>query len=162
LRNEKFQRDFGFSTPMPDNMNRISMTPFFDAAFHHMKRWVDGGAPPPSQPLLEFTQGERPELVRDAHGIAKGGARLPQVDAPVATNSAVPITPEFPASLRGSSHAFGAAKLDALYGDEATYLARFGEAARRAVKAGVMLERDVQPALEEAAQEYRRARASAA
>ena len=74
----------------------------------------------------------------------------------MATNSSTPITNDFPGSLRGSNHPFDAAKLDALYSGEAKHLARFEDAAQRAVKAGVMLPRDVAPALEEAAQEYRR------
>ena len=97
--------------------------------------------------------------MRDQHGIAKGGIRLPQADVPVATNSSIPITNDFSGSLRGSNHPFGAAKLDALYGGEANYLARFEEAAQRAVEAGVLLPRDVAPAVEEAAQEYRRSHA---
>lgn len=165
LRNTKYTRDFGalanMSLSMPENMNRISLAPYYDAAFHHMKRWVDGGAPAPSQPLIEFS-GERPQVVRDEHGLATGGVRLPQVDAPVATNSSIPIVNEFPASLRGSSQPFSAEKLAALYGNEARYLTRFAEAAQRAVSAGVMLERDVAPAIEEAAREYRRALGSAA
>ena len=160
VRNKKYEREFGVAPALPQNMNRIALTPYYDAALHHLERWADGGAPPPSQPLLEFS-GERPEVVRDEHGIAKGGIRLPQADAPVATNSSIPITNDFSGSLRGSNHPFGAAKLDALYGGEAQYLARFEEAAQRAVRAGVMLERDVAPALEEAAQEYQRARATA-
>jgi hypothetical protein len=95
--------------------------------------------------------------VRNEHGIAQGGIRLPQVEAPVATNSSIPVTTDFAGSLRGSNQPFDAAKLAALYGDEASYLARFAEAAQRAVRAGVMLERDVAPATEEAAREYRRA-----
>jgi hypothetical protein len=156
LRNKKYARDFGVEPPVPENMNRIAITPYYDAALHHMKRWVDGGAPPPSQPLIEFA-GEKPEVVRDEHGIAKGGIRLPQVEAPVATNSSIPVSTDFSGSLRGSNRPFGAAKLDALYGSESQYLARFEAAAQRAVKAGVLLPRDVAPAIEEAAQEYRRA-----
>jgi hypothetical protein len=140
-------------------MNRIALIPYYDAALHHLKRWVDGGAAPPSQPLVEFA-GERAEVVRDQHGIAKGGIRLPQADAPVATNSSVPISQDFSGSLRGSNHPFGATKLDALYGSQAQYLARFEEAAQRAVQAGVLLRRDVAPAIEEAAQEYQRSYAS--
>lgn len=155
VRNAKYEREFGVVPPMPSNMNRIALTPYYDAALHHVKRWVDGGAPPPSQPLIEFA-GEKPSVVRDEHGIAKGGVRLPQADAPVATNSSIPITNDFSGSLRGSNHPFGAAKLAALYGSEAQYLARFEQAARRAVKAGVLLPRDVAPAIEEAAEEYRR------
>jgi hypothetical protein len=155
VRNAKYQREFGVAPAMPSNMNRIALAPYYDAALHHLKRWVDGGAPPPSQPLIEFA-GEKASVVRDEHGIAKGGIRLPQADVPVATNSSIPVTNDFSGSLRGSNHPFGAAKLDALYGSEAQYLARFEQAAQRAVSAGVLLARDVAPAIEEAAQEYRR------
>ena len=110
--------------------------------------------------MIEFS-GDKPEVVRDQHGIAKGGIRLPQADAPVATNSSIPVSPDYPGSLRGSNTPFGAAKLTALYGTQAGYLAQFDAAAQRAVRAGVMLARDVGPLLEEAAAEYRRSYAAA-
>jgi hypothetical protein len=156
VRNVKYERDFGAVQELPENMNRIAITPYYDAALHHLKRWVDGGAPAPSQPLIEFS-GDEPEVVRDEHGIAKGGIRLPQAAAPVATNSPIPVTTDFTGSLRGSNHPFTAAKLDALYGNEAKYSARFEAAARQAVEAGVLLPRDVASAIEEARHEYRRA-----
>ena len=159
VRNLKYKREFGVEPQLPQNMNRVPLIPYYDAALHHMKRWMQGGPPPPSQPLIEFT-GERPNVVRDPHGIAVGGVRLPQVAAPVATNSCVPFTKDFSGSLRGSNYPFGAAKLKALYGDEERYLTRFKQAAQQAVESGVMLERDMEPALEEAAQEYRRAHAA--
>jgi hypothetical protein len=154
VRNKKYEREFGVAPLLPENMNRIALTPYYDAALHHLKRWVDGGAPTPRQPLLEFA-GEKPELVRDEHGIAKGGIRLPQAEVPVATNSSIPISQDYPGSLRGSNRPFSAEKLAALYGGETKYLSRFEEAARRAVEAGVLLPRDVAPALAEAGQEYR-------
>ena len=156
LRNKKYARDFGVEPVSPAGTNRISLAPVYDAALHHLNRWAAGGEPAPSQPLIDFT-GEEPNVVRDENGIAKGGVRLPQVEVPVATNSAIPVVSDFPGSLRGSNQPFGAAKLKALYGDEARYLARFKEAAERAVRAGVMLARDVEPATQEAAEEYRRA-----
>jgi hypothetical protein len=159
IRNQKYLREFGVAPELPANMNRVLLTPYYDAALHHLKRWVDGGAPAPSQPPIAFS-GEPPEVVRDEHGIATGGVRLPQADAPVATNSSIPVTVDFSGSLRGSNKPFGPAKLDALYGHEAKYLAQFEHAAQRAVRAGVLLARDVAPLLEEAAQEYRRARAT--
>jgi hypothetical protein len=155
VRNAKYEREFGVAPPLPPSMNRIAITPYYDAALQHMQRWVSGGAPAPSQPLIEF-EGDPHQVVRDEHGIAKGGIRMPQVEAPVATNSSIPITTDFSGSLRGSNHPFGARKLDALYGSEANYHARFEEAAQRAVRAGVLLARDVGPAVEEALQEYRR------
>lgn len=156
VRNAKYEREFGVKPVPTASMNRIALTPFYDAALHHLARWSAGGARPPSQPLIEFA-GEPPEVVRDEHGIAKGGARLPQVEAPVATNSSIPVTRDFAGSLRGASHPFSATKLDQLYGNEAQYLARFREAAQRAVQAGALLPRDLEPSVEEAAREYRRA-----
>lgn len=160
LRNRKYEREFGVApSPPSERMNRIAITPYYDAALHHMNRWADGGAPAPSQPLIEFA-GDEPAVVRDEHGIARGGVRLPQVEAPVATNSSIPVSTDFVGSLRGSNHPFSAEKLDALYGDEAGYLARFEAAVERAIDAGVMLPRDAAPATAEAAAEYRRARAT--
>jgi len=157
----KYRREFGLPLPVDDDMNRIAITPMYDAAIHHLNRWVRGGAPAPSQPKIDFA-GEPPRVVRDARGIATGGVRLPQAEVPVARHSAIPLKADFAHLLRGSSHLFDGATLDAMYGDEATYLARFSEATERAVSAGVMLPRDVAPAIEEAAAEYRRARAAAA
>jgi hypothetical protein len=156
-RNEKYRRDFGVTPPAPsEQMNRIYLQPFYDAALHHLARWVNGGEAPPSQPLIDFGADGQP--LRDAHGIATGGIRLPQAAAPVAMNSATPVTDDFAGRLRGSNKPFDGKTLDALYGDEAGYLARFREAAAAAVAAGVMMSRDVEPAVAEAAQEYRRAR----
>jgi hypothetical protein len=157
MRNEKYRRDFGAEPPaLSGQTNRIYLQPFYDAALHCLNRWVNGGAPPPSQPLIDFT-GDG-QVVRDGRGIATGGVRLPQADAPVAMNSCTPATDDFAGRLRGSNRPFDAATLTALYGDEAGYLARFREAAAAAVAAGVMMPRDVEPAVAEAAREYRRAR----
>ncbi|MGA0601348.1 alpha/beta hydrolase domain-containing protein [Caulobacter sp. KR2-114] len=159
-RNEKYRRDFGVAPPAPsEQMNRIYLQPFYDAALHHLNRWVNGGAPPPGQPPIDFDA--EGQVVRDRHGIATGGARLPQADAPVAMNSSTPVSDDFAGRLRGSNRPFDAATLDALYGDEAGYLTRFRAAAEAAVAAGVLMPRDVAPALAEAAQEYRRAHAMA-
>lgn len=155
-RNKKYERDFGTTPPAPsEEANRIYIQPYYDAAIHHMSHWIKDGTPAPSQPLIEFT--DNGEVVRDEHGIAKGGIRLPQVAAPVAMNSSIPVSEDFAGRLRGSNKVFGAEKLQSLYGDEATYLARFEEAAKRAVDAGVMLPRDIAPSVEEAKAEYRRA-----
>ena len=155
-RNEKYLRDFGAAPPAPSQqMNRIYLQPFYDAALHHLNRWVNGGSPPPSQPSIEF-DGEG-QVIRDQNGIALGGARLPQAAAPVAMNSSAPVTDDFAGRLRGSNRPFDAATLTALYGDEENYLSKFRQAAADAVSAGVMLPRDVGPAVAEASGEYQRA-----
>lgn len=159
-RNEKFRRDFGKEPPAAtETMNRIYLQPFYDAALHHMHRWVNGAGAPPKQPLIDFTADGK--VVRDEHGIAKGGVRLPQCAAPVATNSSIPVTDDFAGRLRGSNRPFTPEVLAALYRDEADYLAKFRAAAAAAVAAGALMARDVEPAVEEAGREYRRSLAMA-
>jgi hypothetical protein len=156
IRNQKYERDFGVKPPAAsEEVNRIYIQPYYDAALNHMSRWVRDGTPAPSQPLIEFTS--EGEVIRDEHGIGKGGIRMPQAAVPVAMNSSIPVTSDFSGRLRGSNKVFGAEKLKARYGDEASYLKQFCEAANEAVDAGVMLSRDVAPAVEEAKSEYRRA-----
>jgi hypothetical protein len=140
-------RDFGPDLPRlvgdsVTGMNAVSMAPVLNAAIRHLASWVNGGAPPPSQPLIEFA-GEPEEIVRDEHGNAKGGVRLPQMEVPIARNSAIPQGDDFLSGLTGSTVPFSAETLRALYGDKAGYVARFEQAARDAVKAGVVLDRDV-------------------
>ncbi len=160
VRAKKYEREFGAPSPVLDDMNRIALTPYYDAALHHLNRWVNGGTPPPHQPLIAFA-GDPPDVVRDAHGIAVGGVRLPQAEVPVAQNSAIPLEPTRGLLLRGSNTPFDAQKLKTLYRDEAAYLSLFEQAAQRAVQAGVMLPRDVATAVDEAAHEYRRAQRGA-
>jgi hypothetical protein len=150
----KYERDFGSALPVMAGMNRIPLMPLYDSALHHLKRWLEDGTPPPVQPRIEFSDGETPEIVRDEHGIARGGIRLPQADVPIACNSAVPMGSDIYSILYGSSVPFPAEKVRALYGDRATYLAQFEDAARRAEKAGVLLPRDVDALVDEARDAY--------
>ena len=82
---------------------------------------------------------------------ALGGIRLPQADAPLAQNSAIPLTDDIFALLGGSSHAFSREKVHTLYGDRSAFLEKFEAAAARAVAAGVLLPRDVAALVVEAA-----------
>ena len=93
-------------------------------------------------------------MVRDEHGIARGGIRLPQADVPIAQNSAIPVAPDIFSVLYGSSVPFPPDEVRRLYGDLDTYLARFEEAARAAEKAGVLLPRDVAALVDEARVAY--------
>jgi hypothetical protein len=135
------ERDFGVTRPAQVGINEVPMAPVDDAAFHHMHRWVQGGGPPPIQPRIDFG-GDPPEIIRDENGIARGGIRLPQVEVPIAHNSAIPRTADIWGRLGGTCLPFPSAKLHDLYGDGAGYVARFEQAARAAEKLGVILPRD--------------------
>ncbi|MCC7364846.1 MAG: hypothetical protein IT303_10785 [Dehalococcoidia bacterium] len=152
-RQAKFVRDQVRTLPLSEGINRIPMIPLYDAAFHHMHRWLSEGTPPPVQPLVEFA-GDPAEVVRDELGIARGGIRLPQADVPLAKNSAIPLKDDIFAYLGGSSHAFPREQVHALYGDRASFLAKFRAAAERAVAAGVLLPRDVPALVAEAEEDW--------
>jgi hypothetical protein len=142
------ERDFGVTRTVQGGINELPMGPVDDAAFHLIHRWVGDGSPPPIQPRIDFA-GDPPEIIRDEHGIARGGIRLPQVEAPIAHNSAIPLTPDPSSRLGGSYRPFAPEERRALYQDGADYLARFEQAARAAEKAGVILPRDAEALIAE-------------
>jgi hypothetical protein len=153
-RQDKLIRDGIRILPLPQGVNRIPILPLYDAALHHMQRWLTEATPPPVQPKVEFA-GDPAEVVRDEHGIAKGGIRMPQAAVPLAQNSAIPLADDVFAYLRGSSHPFSPQKIRALYGDKNSFLAKFEAAAQRAATAGVLLPRDVSKLLAEADETWR-------
>ena len=102
------------------------------------------------QPRIEFG-GDPPAIVRDDDGIARGGIRLPSVEVPLAHNSAIQQTPDVFARLMGFHEAFPDEKVRRLYGSRDAYLARYEEALRAAEAASVVLPRDVDPLVAEAA-----------
>ncbi|HTO54686.1 MAG TPA: alpha/beta hydrolase domain-containing protein [Myxococcota bacterium] len=154
-RQKKLQRDGVKAPPLFEGINRIPIVPLYEAAFHHMQRWLTAGTPPPIQPKLEFA-GDPPQPVRDTHGIAQGGIRLPQVEVPIATNSAIPRAPDIFSYLRGSCSPFSSDQLRELYGDKVAFLTEFESAAKRAVEAGVLLPRDAAALVAEAADSWPR------
>lgn len=112
------ERDFGFSMPIDESLqsiNHISIAPVLDAALHGLELWTREGAPPLVQPRIDFA-GDPPAIVRDANGIARGGIRLPQVEVPVAHNSAIQRTPDVFGRLVGSYEPFSVEKVRDLYG----------------------------------------------
>ncbi len=148
----RVERDFGFSIPLDETMegiNQVSVAPVVDAALHHLQAWACEGAPPPIQPRIEFG-GDPPQIARDQHGIARGGIRLPQVEVPLAHNSAIQRSPDVFARLVGSHEAFSVETMRQLYGSRDDYLARYEEAAWEAARRSVILARDVGPLVTEA------------
>lgn len=150
----RMERDFGFAIPVDDEsmqaINQVSVAPVVDAALHHLQRWLTEGTPPPVQPRIDFA-GEPPAIVRDDDAIARGGIRLPQVEVPLAHNSAIQQSPDVFARLVGYHERFPDEKVRELYGTREEYLARYASATRAAEAEGVVLPRDVDPLLAEGA-----------
>ncbi|HXY90968.1 MAG TPA: alpha/beta hydrolase domain-containing protein [Acidimicrobiia bacterium] len=144
--NAQLLRDIGIlpgevaGLPVKPNPNTLSFRPVTDAALHHLQAWVQSGTPPPVQDRIEFA-GEPPEIVRDAHGNARGGIRLVELDAPTGTH--VGASPEGVPDLAGSSTPFSREEVRALYPDRDRYLARVDAAIASGVARGYYLPRDV-------------------
>jgi hypothetical protein len=146
-------RDFGFALPLDDpalqHINQVSIAPVVDAALRHLQYWIRDDKVPPAQPRIAFG-GQPATIDRDADGIARGGIRLPQVEVPLAHNSAIQRAPDIFARLVGSHEAFSVDELRRRYGSRERYLNDFEKAARTAESALIVLPRDVEALVAEA------------
>lgn len=133
--------DLGTLGPVP-------FAPVLDAAIAHMSRWIDGGDPPPGQPLIEV-EGEPPRVRRDADGNAIGGIRLPEMEATLTCNVGA-IEEAGAAGLMGVTTPLPVAVVRQRYPDLDAYVAAFAAAAEQAVGDGVLRRRDADEAIERA------------
>jgi hypothetical protein len=110
---------------------------------------VDGGAPPPHAPYLEFSGTTK---VRNELGLAQGGIQLSQVSVPTALNTGSNSGPSF-CLLFGTHVPFDDAQLDALYrGSHGRYVSAVERADKANVRAGFLLQDDARENKREAAQ----------
>jgi alpha/beta hydrolase family protein len=118
------------------------------AALRALTRWVrDGVAPPQSPAIALVDNADAPDpIVRDAHGNAKGGIRLPELEAPVArldgqrndVAQAAGGAPNF-CFLFGHTVAFDAETMKALFPSHDAFVTRFNAAADALVRDGYWL-----------------------
>jgi hypothetical protein len=150
----KNTRDWGFPLEPPVDRptglipNELDKQPVEDASLHRVHHWLVDGVRPPSVAPIEV-RGEPPEIVRDEHGIARGGLRLPQVEVPIATLSGLNDGSRM-VQLVGSKRDFTPEELRALYPDHTIYVERFSAATTAAVNAGYLLSRDAENMVREA------------
>ena len=138
------EREFGFPLvrlPCDAPTNVLFFDDVLNAGFHHLHRWIQGGAPPPSLPRITIT-GESPAIVRDEHGNGLGGIRLPELEAPTATHLGANTPPNLFCRLAGASIPFSRATIDALYPRRRDYVWRYVRAAKVGRKAGFLLRED--------------------
>ncbi len=118
------------------------------AAFSALTRWVRDGVTPRQSPAIELGDPAQadPAVVRDTHGNAKGGIRLPELEAPTATldgarNDVAQATPGVQnfCFLYGRTQAFDAPALAALYPTHDGFVKKFNEAADLLVRDGYWL-----------------------
>ena len=128
-------RDGVLRPPRRGPPSDVLWRPTYDAAILHLHNWINGGPPPPKQAPIVVT-GATPEIVRDQHGNARGGVRLPDVDVPIATYRGLG---DGPGALGGVTIPFPGEKLKALYPTHEDYVRKLSAAADTAGKRGVIL-----------------------
>jgi hypothetical protein len=112
------------------------------SSLSHLEAWVVKGTKPPAFERLETSgTGANITVARDELGNAKGGARTPIVDVPLAANTGeLDNAPDF-CRVFGFTRPFDAATLARLYpGGAAEYVEAFDEAVDEAVEDGLWLE----------------------
>jgi Alpha/beta hydrolase domain len=127
--------------------SRVLLSQPIEAAYGHLARWVDGGAPPPHAPYLEFDGFTK---VRNELGLAQGGIQLSQVAVPTALNTGSNSGPSF-CILFGTHVPFSEAQLDALYRNHGKYVSAVTGVDNANVGAGYLLRADAQENHREAA-----------
>jgi hypothetical protein len=124
------------------SMNELHRKFVLHAALDHLNRWITNGTPPPVMPRVHTD--EAGQVVRDEHGNALGGIRLPDLAAPIATHD------NSGCGLNGKTAPFSDATIAALYPTHEQYVAAFSAAARRGVNAGYLLRADRDQLVKEA------------
>jgi Alpha/beta hydrolase domain len=127
--------------------SRVWLSQPIEAAYEHLARWVDGGAPPPHAPYLEF---DGTTKVRNELGLAQGGIQLSQVAVPTALNTGSNSGPSF-CFLFGTHVPFSEEQLAALYRNHGAYVSAVTQTDSANVRAGYLLRADAQENLQEAA-----------
>jgi hypothetical protein len=137
-------------TPPLGCAQRINSAPMryvVDTAIHDLARWASGGRPPPRAPRIDVA-GDPPTIQRDQFGNARGGIRLPQLEAPVATLSGESGGGPGFCSLFGYTAPLDTGQVGSLYSIPEDYVRKFETATDRAVRQGFILPADAKEAKE--------------
>jgi hypothetical protein len=125
------------------------------AALAALTTWVRDGTAPRESPAIELGSpgAADPAVVRDQYGNARGGIRLPELEAPTARldgarNDVAQSTPGVQnfCFLYGRTEAFDAATLASLYPTHETFLKKFAAAADALVRDGYWLKPEAEEA----------------
>ena len=119
------------------------------AALSALTKWVRDGVVPPQSPAIALGDAAAPDpIVRDARGNAKGGIRLPELEAPTATvdggantgaQEAAPGATRNFCFLFGRTTLFDEATLQSLYPTHDAFVKAFGGAVDGLVTQGYLL-----------------------
>ncbi|MFI0350848.1 alpha/beta hydrolase domain-containing protein [Actinomadura sp. 9N407] len=119
--------------------SRVPLHHVVATAYDHLVRWIERGVAPPTAPPLQFNaDGTK---ARDERGLALGGIRLSQVEAPIALNTGDNAGETF-CVLFGSYEPFDKATLDTLYPSHGKYVTSVVRSDKRNLRAGYLLPAD--------------------
>jgi len=116
--------------------------PVVRAAYENLKLWANEGIRPPQTPFLEYD--EQLRVARDEWGNARGGLRLPYIDAPLAQYTGS-ISDAGLGGTIGTKEPLPDATLKALYPNQAVYVEKFSQATDRVVSSRLVLPEDGEP-----------------
>ncbi len=121
--------------------NSLSVAPVHESALRHLHRWVADGVPAPAQPRIEIAAGQPATIRRDALGNARGGIRLPELEAPTAEYRGLSLgTGRAP--LFGASRPFSDDVLRALYPTREGFVEQWERAVDDLLESGAILAED--------------------
>jgi hypothetical protein len=130
--------------------SQVSFRHVMNAAFEHLRVWIEDDVPPPAARALQLLQ-STPTVVfaRDAAGNVLGGIRLAAHAVPTATNTGMNSGDSF-CRLYGSHVPFDPATLRRLYPSQESYLSAVQEVVRQNLADGFILPADAQETLDQA------------
>jgi len=130
-----------FGCPAPINAGPTHF--IAKAALRQLNAWARGGAPVPQGTRLQIDSGGTgPVLKRDQDGIALGGIRTPQVDAPLDVLSGESAGGPIACILFGSTTPLPADRIAQRYASPDAYMQAFTQAADATIRGGFVLEDD--------------------
>jgi hypothetical protein len=138
------ERDGIPATPTGCDLPPFSQMPFYEvgnAAGDALVRWMTDGTPPPIGPPIEFASTSPPVIARNPLGLALGGIRLPDIEAPLALDTGSNSGPVF-CRLFGTHIPFDDATLHLLYARRGDWISKFTQASRDAFRAGFIGKQD--------------------
>ncbi|MET0181961.1 MAG: alpha/beta hydrolase domain-containing protein [Caulobacterales bacterium] len=133
-----FARDGVERAPQRETRNSVQWGYVREAALRRLVEWVRDGKAPPIMPLVEVEGGAKPKIKKDKLGNALGGIRLPEVEAPTASNRG-DYGANMLEGLSGETLRFDAAKLKELYPTKADYVAKWNKAVDTLIAQGLVL-----------------------
>ncbi|MET7996181.1 alpha/beta hydrolase domain-containing protein [Amycolatopsis sp. NPDC005232] len=149
------QAPFSCTNPGPSQVESWTV---FHAAYDALDKWVSRGiAPRRAAPLALIDPGPPADIARDANGIAQGGIRLPDVEAPTGLNDGInsPANLDNPLSsfcvLYGTHRDFDAAQLKSLYYNNNDYRQQVADVVQRLETQHFLLPEDGRTLINQAA-----------